>query len=147
MFIETGLGAIREHILIITHGDSMKTLISNPTSAAITSFVLSMPIGLTFVAFMFEIDELAKPLTALFTSNGYDLNRAGRIFMVGGLLLLPVAFLLNLWPMLKRGGPEGRRKLHTINLIVGSILLLLLVFTWGGLLLEEIYCLQGIRCD
>ena len=127
MFIETGLGAIREHILIITHGDSMKTLISNPTSAAITSFVLSMPIGLTSVAFMFEIDELAKPLTALFTSNGYDLDGAGRIFMVGGLLLLPVAFLL--------------------NLIVGSILLLLLVFTWGGLLLEEIYCLQGIRCD
>jgi hypothetical protein len=24
---------------------------------------------------------------------------------------------------------------------------LLIVFTWGGLMLEEIYCLQGIRCD
>ena len=125
----------------------MKTLFSNPTSSAITSVILSMPIGLTFVAFMFEIDQLAKPLTALFTTNGYDLNVAGRLFLFGGLFLLPVAFVLNLWPLLKEEGPEGKRKLHTINLIVGAILLLLLIFTWGGLLLEEIYCLQGIRCD
>lgn len=67
--------------------------------------------------------------------------------MFGGMLLLPVAFVLNLRPMLKREGPEGKRKLHAINLIVGAIILLLIIFTWGALLVEEIYCLQGIRCD
>ena len=71
----------------------------------------------------------------------------GRIVIYGGLLLLPIAFVLNLRPMLKREGPEGKRRLYTINLIVGAAILLLIIFTWGGLILEEIYCLRGIRCD
>jgi len=147
MFAETGAGILQEHILLIRQGDGMKNMISNPTSAAITSFILSLPLGLTFIAFMFEIEQLARPITAIFTSNGYDLNMPGRIFMIGGLILLPVAFVLNLLPMLKREGPEGKRRLYTINLIVGVTILLLITFTWGGLILEEIYCLRGIRCD
>jgi hypothetical protein len=62
-------------------------------------------------------------------------------------LLLPLAFALNLQPMFKREGPEGKRSIYTINLIIGATILLLIIFTWGGLLLEEIYCLRGIRCD
>jgi hypothetical protein len=146
-FLETGTGIPKEHILILGEGDKMKNILTNHNSASLTSMILSIPLGLTFVAFMFEIDQLTKPLTALFTTNGYDLNAPGRLFLIGGLLLLPITFILNLWPILKREGPEGKRKLHTVNLIVGTILLLLLVSTWGGLLLEQIYCLQGIRCD
>ena len=146
-FAETGVGILQEHILVIRQGAGMKNMISNPTSAAITSFILSLPLGLTFIAFMFEIEQLAKPITAIFTSNGYDLTMPGRIFMISGLILLPVAFVLNLLPMLKRAGPERRRRLFAINFIVGLIILLLIAFTWGGLILEEIYCLQGIRCD
>jgi len=56
-------------------------------------------------------------------------------------------FVLNLQPMLKREGSEGKRRLHTINLIAGAIILLLIAVTWGALLVEEIYCLRGIRCD
>ena len=147
IFLDTGVGILHEHILLLTQGNTMKNLVSNPSSAAITSMILSLPLGLIYVAFMFEIEQLAKPLTALFTTNGYDLNGLGRIFMIGGLLLLPVAFLLNLRPMLKREGPEGERKVYSVNLIVGVILLLLITFAWGGLILEQIYCLQGIRCD
>ena len=40
------------------------------------------------------------------------------------MLLLPVAFLLNLRPMLKIEKPEGMRKLYAINVIVGVIILL-----------------------
>lgn len=147
MFIETGLGAFREHILIITHGDSMKTLISNPTSAAITSMILSLPLGLTFVAFMFDIEPLTKVLNNLFTIDGQQINMLGRMVIYGGLLLLPIAFVLNLRPMWRTQGPEGKRRLYLINLIIGIGILLLITFTWGGLILEEIYCLQGIRCD
>jgi len=71
----------------------------------------------------------------------------GRIVIYGGLLLLPLAFVLNLRPMWRKQGPEGKRRLYLINLIVGIGILLLITFTWGGLILEQIYCLQGIRCD
>jgi hypothetical protein len=76
-----------------------------------------------------------------------EINILGRIVIYGGLLLLPVAFALNLQPMLKREGPGGKRKLYAINLIVGAAILLLIVFTWGALLVEQVYCLRVIRCD
>jgi hypothetical protein len=109
-----------------------------------------MPLGLTFVVFMFDIEPLVKPLNNLFTIKGQsgDINTLGRIVIYGGLLLfLPVTFAINLQSMLKREGLEGKRRLHAINLIVGAIILLLIILTWGGLILEEIYCLRRILCD
>jgi hypothetical protein len=48
---------------------------------------------------------------------------------------------------LKREEPEEKRRLYADNLIVGAAILLPITYTWGGLILEEIYCLRGIRCD
>jgi hypothetical protein len=131
IFLETGIGIVREYLLILIEGNAMKTILANPTSAAITSLILSLPLGLTFVAFMFDIQPLIKPLNSLFTIEGQqgNINMLGRIVIFGGLLLLPVAFVLNLRSMLKRDGPEGKRRLYAINIIVGAIILLLVVFT------------------
>jgi len=147
MFAETASGIIKEYILLITQGNAMKNMILNPISAAITSLILSLPLGLTFVAFMFDIEPLVKPLNNLFTIDGQQINNLGRIVIFGGLLLLPLAFVLNLRSLLRKEGPEGKRRLYALNLIVGAAILLLITFTWGGLILEEIYCLRGIHCD
>jgi len=149
LFIETAIGIAQEHLLLLIEGDVMKTILANPTWAAITSLILSLPLGLTFVAFMFDIEPLAKPLNDLFTIEGQQgqINMLGRIVIYGGLLLLPIAFALNLQPMFKREGSEGKRSFYTINLIIGVAILLLIIFTWGGLILEEIYCLRDVRCD
>ena len=149
IFTETAVGVVREHLLLIHEGDGMKNALANPRSAAIASLLLSLPLGLTFVAFMFDIQPLVKLLNDWFTLPGQsgEINTLGRIVVFGGLLVLPLAFALNLQSMLKRVGPEGRRSLHAFNLIVGTIIFLLILFTWGGLIVEEIYCLRGIRCD
>ena len=127
----------------------MKNILVNPRSTALISLILSLPLGLTFVAFMFDIELLEKPLNNLFIIDGSrgDINTLGRIVISGGLLMLPVAFALNLRSMLRREGVEGNRRLYTLNLIVGALILLLIIFTWGGLIVEEIDCLRGIRCD
>ena len=88
IFSETPIGIVHEHLLLFLEGHSMKNILLNPGAAAITSILLSLPLGFIFVAFMFDIQPLIKPLN-----------------------------------------------------------LLLIIFTWGGLMLEEIYCIQGIRCD
>ena len=147
IFTETAIGIVREHLLLLIEGDVMKTILANPKLAAITSFIFSLPLGLTFVAFMFDIEPLVKPLNNLFTIDGQQINNLGRIVIFGGLLLLPLAFVLNLRSLLRKEGPEGKRRLYALNLIVGAAILLLITFTWGGLILEEIYCLQGVRCD
>ena len=130
-------------------GDVVKNILVNPRSAALISLILSLPLGLTFVAFMFDIELLEKPINNLFIIDGSqgDINTLGRIVIYGGLLMLPVAFALNLRSMLRREGVEGNRRLYTLNLIVGALILLLIIFTWSGLIVEEIYCLRGIRCD
>ena len=139
IFVETGIGIIQEHALLLTDGDSMKTILSNPRTAAITSFILSLPLGLTYVALMFNIEPVARVLNNLFTIDGQQgemqINMLGRIVIYGGLLLLPVAFALNLRPLLKRERPQGKRRLYTINLIVGAIILLFMPFTCGALIL------------
>ena len=69
-FAETGVEILQEHILTIKRGDDMKNMFSHPASAAITSLILSLLFGLTFVAFMFDIEPITKPLNALLTING-----------------------------------------------------------------------------
>jgi hypothetical protein len=147
LFVETSVGIIREYALIWAQEDSMKPMLSNPTSAAIVSFILSLPLGLLFIIFNFDIKPLTTLVTSWLTFNGSDVNGLGRLVLIGGLLLLPVAFVINLLPMLKKEGPEIKRKLHTANVIVGIMILMIILVSWGGLLVEEIYCLQGIRCD
>ena len=127
----------------------MKNITTNPRSAAIMSFILCLPLAVPYVILMYDIEPLIGPLNNLLTIEGQqgDINMLGRIVIFGGLLLLPVAFVLNLQPMLRREGPERKRTLYAINLILGAIIFLFIALTWGGLILEEIYCLRGIRCD
>lgn len=146
-FIETAIGIIQEHILLLKQGDTMKNIFTNHNSAAITSFILALPIGLLRLVLGSDIEPLIAPIESVLTIDGSQPNGLGYTIICGGLLLLPVAFVLNLRPMLKRDGPEGKRRLYALNLIVGAAILLLIIFTWGGLILEEIYCLRGIRCD
>jgi hypothetical protein len=153
-FVETSAAITREHALVWAQGDSMKAILSNPTSAAIVSLILSLPLALLYIIFNLDITIFTldiKPLAALVTSwltvNGSEINGLGRLVLIGGLLSLPVAFVINLLPLLKKEGPEARRKLHTANIIVGIIILIIILVSWGGLFVEEIYCLQGIRCD
>ena len=147
MFIETAIGIVKEYILLIMQGGTMKSILTNNRSAAAISFILCLPLAVTYVIFMFDMEPLIGPLNNLLTMDGQQITNLGRIVIFGGLLLLPVAFLLNLQPMLMRDGAEGKRRLYSLNLILGASILLLITLTWGGLILESIYCLQGIRCD
>jgi hypothetical protein len=146
-FLETSAGIVREHVLFMTEGDSMRGILSNPTSAAMISFILALPIGLLRLILGSDIEAIVAPIESVITIDGSRPNALGFTIICGGLLLLPVAFLLNLRPMLKRDSSTGKRILHPANIVVGLLLLALLTFTWGGLILEEIYCLQGIQCD
>jgi hypothetical protein len=147
ILVETGVGIIHEHTLQITQGDIMKNILSNPKSAAILSFILSLPLALPYMIFMFDIEPLTGPANRLLTTEDQQISNLGRIILFGGLLLLPVAFTVNLIPFIKQESHYQKNKLYAFNLILGSGLLLLITFTWGGLLLEEIHCLRGMYCD
>jgi hypothetical protein len=146
VFAETVIGIDQEHIYLLMEVNAMKKILTNPRSAATTSLILSLPLGLLLLILFSGIEPLVKAVESVLTVDG-TLNALGHVMLFGGMLLLLAAFLLNLQPMLTRDGPEGKRKLYTINLIVGAFVLLPITVTWGALLVEQIYCLRGIRCD
>jgi uncharacterized membrane protein len=125
----------------------MKNIAANPKTAAITSLILCLPLAVPYAIVMYDIEPLIGPLKSLLTVDGQQINSLGLIVFMGGLFLLPVAFVLNLQPILKRAGPDHKRTIHATNLIVGTAILLLITFTWGSLFLESMYCTMGIRCD
>src|SRR5687767_9459191 len=96
IFIETAIGIVWEHLLLLIEGDVMKNLLAHPRSAALLSFILCLPLGFTYVVLMFEIEPLARLLNNLFTGQQGEINTLGRVVIYGGLLLLPLAFALNL---------------------------------------------------
>jgi hypothetical protein len=148
IFTETAIGIVREHLFLLIEGDVMKNMLADPGSAAITSLILALPLGLTFVAFMFNIEPLVKPLNNLFTIEGQqgEMN-AGPYRNLWWFVAFACRVRAQPSAAVKKEGPEGKRRLYALNLIVGAAILMLITFTWGGLILEEIYCLRGIRCD
>lgn len=146
VFVETAIGIVQERLYLLLEGNAMKNILINPRSAAIASLLLILPLGLLLLILFSGIEPLITAVESVLTVEGTP-NVLGRMVLFGGMLLLPVAFVLNLWPMLKKEDPEGKRRLYRINLIVGAIIVLLIAVTWGGLIVEEIYCLRGIRCD
>jgi hypothetical protein len=81
---------------------------------------LSLPLGLSYSVLAYEITPLQGPLTRLFTVDGQQINDLGRVVFLGGLLLLPAAFVLNLLPMFRRSGQQWQIALYPINLLIGA---------------------------
>ena len=117
-------------------------------SAALTGLALVVPIGLLLVAVVSELEPLGAFLRSLLTIDGIQPSTLGRAYMLGSLLLLPVALIVAAWPIVRRQA-DGRRHLHPLNLVVVGVVLLLVAVTWGELAVEVVRCdLLGIpNCD
>jgi len=109
IFIETIIGMIREHLILLTEGNAMKNLFTNPRAAAITSCILCLPLAVPYVILKYDMEPFIGPLNNLLTVDGQQINNLGRIVFIGGLFFLLVAFVLNLQPMLIRVGPEQKK--------------------------------------
>ncbi len=145
-FVETLAGIVREHVLQIRPGDIMKN-ITDPIPAASISFILALPIGLLAAIFFFDIELLQAPVKYALSVDGQQVNMFGRVVLLGGMLALPVAFVLDLVPMIKSFRTGGKLAAHPANLIVGVLIFALMTVTWGGLVLETVRCGMGISCD
>jgi hypothetical protein len=142
LFADTAVGLCKERT------SNMTQLWTNPRLAAFVSFMLALPISVVYLSVAFNIAVLETVLKAMLTVDGDRPNAIGFVVLIGGILVLPVAFVLNLLPMVRRIGPERRRSLYPLNLLVGAFLLFFLAQTWGALILEEIACRSGVpNCD
>jgi len=139
MFVETAMGIVREHLLILLEGDVMKNVHVNPRSAALIAFLFTLP----FMVLNTIAGKQIEPFFSIFevnTAGGFWDHPVGHVSLVVALLLLPIGAIIALWPIFQKGA-DGRRKLHLMNILLAAALLCLF-FLISGALLEEIY-----RCN
>ncbi|MBI1879278.1 MAG: hypothetical protein HYR94_13845 [Chloroflexi bacterium] len=132
MFVETAIGIIKEYILLITQGDAMRNILTNLRSAAIISFILVLP---------FAILEFLN--TTLTKQNAFGLT-----VLFGLLWLLPMAFIVILMPLVRNLRAGNSIMANPINLLLRVAFLVLIAWTWGGVLIDQLPCFMGVpNCD
>ncbi|MBA2503380.1 MAG: hypothetical protein H0V27_10910 [Pyrinomonadaceae bacterium] len=138
MFVETAIGIGKEHVLLITQGDTMKTITTDLRSSALISFLLVLP----FMILDFWFQIVNKP-TALSLKNYSDFT-----MLFGFLWLLPTAFLIILVPIVRTLRAGNSIMASPINLLFRVAFLALIAITWGSLFIDQLPCFLGVpNCD
>lgn len=149
MFVETGLGIVRERTLLITQGNTMKGLLMNPRSAALLSAILCLPFVLLFTLLVLNIEPDFGPLAPLLTSADPDQpDVLGSLIVLGTLLLAVAAFIVNLAPIVRtlRGGESITA--YPVNLVIAFATLVPIVLFIGLIIVDQYPCWMGVpNCD
>jgi hypothetical protein len=104
-------------------------------TSVLLSLALALPMAMLVSVIVFELRPLEAVLKSVLTDDGARPNPAGFVFMGGGLLALPVALAISLWPVVQH------RNLRLLNLVIAALIVWLMIPTWGGVL-QDVY-----RCD
>lgn len=128
--------------------ENQKNFPANAKSAAMISFVLALPIALFYPIIRLEIEPFHGLLNSLLTNDGSLQSAFGLAVFIGAMLLLPVAFVVNLAPIVRNLRAGNSLMANPINLLLAVAMLTLIAMTWGGLLIDQIPCLMGVpNCD
>ena len=133
-FADTALGVARENAAALS-----RPKLARHHRSALVGLVLFLPIASLLASIWFDIAVVRN----LFTSDGDQPNVLGLTMILGGLLLLPIAFVVTLRPMMRK------RRAYAVNLLVCAVISIPMAATLVGIG-EEIYrCeIRGIpNCD
>lgn len=133
----------------VPQDEDPKNITTNPRSMAIISLILAMPLAILLPIAVFEIEPFNGLLKSLFTeADGHRTNALGLAVEGGAMLLLPVAFIVNLVPIVRNVRAGNSILANPINLLLGVALLVFIAMTWGWALNDQIPCFMGVpNCD
>ena len=87
-FVETAMGIVKEHVLLIIEGAMMKNMLANPRLAAVISSILLLPAAIILLFDMMGVSQDFWPLPI-----------SPEIVVPVAFLLLPVALILSRAPI------------------------------------------------
>ena len=142
-FIDTAAGVVKEHVLQIKEGNMMKEITTNPRSAAIVSVILCLPFTLLFSLAVLNIN----PFQAVDRPVG-DGPGIVQWMMLGMLLLFPLAFVINVRPIIQNWRAGNGVATVPVNLIVSAVVLLAIAWLVGSFVVDQYPCWIGVpNCD
>lgn len=119
----------------------MRGLVSNPRSAAIIGFVLCLPTTVLFSLVLLGIEPGLDPHDPLFRADGSHL---GSMIVLGLMLLLPVALVINLAPIRRSARAGNGIAAHPVNLLLAVAILIFLAVILGSVVVDQYPCWIGV---
>jgi hypothetical protein len=121
----------------------MKSIISNPNSAAITGILLALPFTVLFLLLTLDIE-----LHLLYNPNPDQPDVLGSLIVLGTFLLLFAAIIIVSAPIVRTMRAGGSLFAHPINLILASIILVSILAVVGAIIVDQYPCWIGVpNCD
>ncbi len=148
-FGETAIGIIKEYGLLLTQGNAMTNILTNPRSAAIVSAILVLPGAILLPLLVLGIEPPLGPLEPLLTAPVDQPNVLGSAIALGLILLLPaVAFVINLAPIVRNVRAGNSITATPINLLLAIAILVFITAFVGGIIVDQYPCWIGVpNCD
>jgi len=149
MFVETAVGIIKESFIQIKRAKFMGNIFTNQKSAAIIGLILAMPLAILLLIEMNNIEPLSSFFRKLTTeADGYSLNAFGRILIIGALLLLPAAFVINFIPISRNLRAGKGITVSPVNVLLVVALFIFIVWLVGSFIVDQYPCWIGVpNCD
>jgi hypothetical protein len=122
---------------------------TNPRSAAVISFILALPGAVLFSLLVLHIEPDFGPLESLLNNPSTDgPNVTGSLIVVAMMLLVLVAFIVNL-RIIMRGTRAGKSIMaHPINLVLAIVTLAFVTSFVGSFIADQYPCWIGVpNCD
>jgi hypothetical protein len=148
LYIETAAGITKEHMRSITQGNIMKNILTNPTSTAIISTILALPVLTMFLLLILNIEPPLGPLEPILKAPPDQPNVAGSLVALTLFLLLPVAFVINLIPIVQNMRAGNSITAYPVNLAIAIGIFLVFASIIAALVIDQYPCWIGVpNCD
>ena len=127
-FAETAAGIVKEHVLLVAEGVLMKTMLANPISATVISFIFCV-----------------LPFMILEWMTRSDAPRSDASPILWIVMWLPSAvFMAILMPMVRSLRRVGNSILaNPVSLLLRVGILVFLAWMWGTLVIDQMPCFLG----
>jgi hypothetical protein len=148
-FLSTASGIVTEHLSAFTHRRNMADSAINSTKSAIIGVILSLPAATLFSLLVLNIEPPFGPLEPWLGRAEPDKPHIlGSLIVLFLTLLLPVAFFINLRPVLlnRRAGHGVAASPVNLCIVVGVFAFLAWII--GSIIVDQYPCWIGVpNCD
>jgi hypothetical protein len=123
--------------------------LASPRSAAIISGIICIPFALLFALLLLHIEPNFGPLQPLLDNPNPDQpDVLGSLLALGWVLLVCVAFIINLLLIVRTVQAGGNITTHAVNLVLAIVTLAAILIVAGAIIVDQYPCWVGVpNCD
>ncbi len=129
--------------------DPDKDTVISPKAAAIYGILLAMPFTVLLVIEVYGIEPLSSFLREVtIKRDGNGLNAFGTVLILGSILLLPTAFVINIIPITRNLRAGMRISTNPISYLLAIVFFVYISIIFVLFLVDQYQCWIGVpNCD